>query len=135
MLRQHRARAAEFCLASGAPPKPDDFVFRKSPVSSEPLPPDRIGQAWSRYCKELGVKARLHDLRHLQTLMLLDAGEAVTVVAARLGHRDTAKTLKVYSHLMPAPTLAQHRWSRLPSRARRTKTPDRALQVALNSLE
>jgi len=27
--------------------------------------------------------------------------EAVTVVAARLGHRDTSTTLKVYSHLMP----------------------------------
>jgi hypothetical protein len=33
--------------------------------------------------------------------MLLDAGEAVTVVAARLGHRDTSTTLKVYSPLMP----------------------------------
>jgi integrase len=47
------------------------------------------------------VKARLHDLRHLQASMLLDAGEAVTVVAARIGHRDTSTTLKVYSHLMP----------------------------------
>jgi len=101
MLRQHRARSAELGLASGVPPKPEDFVFRKAPGSDEPLPPDRIGQAWSRYCKELGVKARLHDLRHLQASMLLDAGEAVTVVAARLGHRDTSTTLKVYSHLMP----------------------------------
>lgn len=101
MLREHRARAAEDGLASGTPPTPENFVFRKAPGSSEPLPPDRIGQAWSRYCKELGVKARLHDLRHLQASMLLDAGEAVTVVAARLGHRDTSTTLKVYSHLMP----------------------------------
>ena len=72
------------------------------PAMRDPCcPPDRIGQAWSRYCKELDVKARLHDLRHLQASMLLDAGEAVTAVAARLGHRDTATTLKVYSHLMP----------------------------------
>lgn len=101
MLREHRARAVELGLEAGTPPKPDDFVFRKAPGSTEPLPPDRIGQAWYRLCKELGVKARLHDLRHLQASMLLDAGEAVTVVAARLGHRDTATTLKVYSHLMP----------------------------------
>lgn len=47
------------------------------------------------------VKARLHDLRHLQASLLLDAGEAVTTVAARLGHRDTSTTLKVYGHLMP----------------------------------
>ncbi len=101
MLRQHRACVAEFGLASGSPPRPEGFVFCRAPGSSEPLPPDRIGQAWSRCCKELGVKARLHDLRHLQASMLLDAGEAVTVVAARLGHRDTSTTLRVYSHLMP----------------------------------
>ena len=32
---------------------------------------------------------------------MLDGGEAVTTVAARLGHRDTSTTLKVYGHLMP----------------------------------
>lgn len=101
LLREHRARVEELAAVAGEPLRPDDFVFRKAPNSAEPLPPDRIGQAWSRYCKELGVKARLHDLRHLQASMLLDAGEAVTVVAARLGHRDTSTTLKVYSHLMP----------------------------------
>ncbi|MGH9244278.1 MAG: tyrosine-type recombinase/integrase [Acidimicrobiales bacterium] len=101
MLRDHRARAVELGLAAGTPPQPEDYVFRKSPRSREPMPPDRIGQAWYRLCKELGVKARLHDLRHLQASMLLDAGEAVTVVAARLGHRDTSTTLKVYGHLMP----------------------------------
>ena len=47
------------------------------------------------------MKARLHDLRHLQASLLLDAGESVTTVAARLGHRDTSTTLKVYAHLMP----------------------------------
>jgi integrase len=47
------------------------------------------------------VDARLHDLRHLQASLLLDAGEVVTTVAARLGHKDTATTLKIYGHLMP----------------------------------
>ena len=32
---------------------------------------------------------------------MLHAGEAVTTAAARLGHRDTSTTLKVYGHLMP----------------------------------
>lgn len=101
LLREHRTRVSKLGLEGGTPPKPDDFVFRKAPGSTEPLPPDRIGQAWWRLCRELGVKARLHDLRHLQASMLLDAGETVTVVAARLGHRDTATTLKVYGQLMP----------------------------------
>ena len=44
MLCERRARAAELGLAAGVPPKPDDFVLRKGPVSSEPLPPT----AWGR---------------------------------------------------------------------------------------
>ncbi len=47
------------------------------------------------------MKARLHDLRHLQASLLLDAGEAVTTMTARLGHRDTSTKLRVYGHLMP----------------------------------
>lgn len=93
--------AIELGLGAGTAPKRTDFVFEREPGSGEPLPPDRITQAWRRLCQDADVKARLHDLRHLQASMLLDAGEAVTVVAARLGHRDTSTTLKVYGHLMP----------------------------------
>ena len=101
VVRQHRARAVELTETAGQPLDPDDFVFPNSPGSKEPLPPNSVGQAWSRLCRELGVKARLHDLRHLQASLLLDAGEAITTVAARLGHRDTSTTLRIYSHLMP----------------------------------
>ena len=101
LLREHRDRVAELAGAAGVPVQPTDFVFERAPGTGEPLPPSRISQAWQRLCKELGVKARLHDLRHLQASLLLDAGEAITTVAARLGHRDTATTLKVYGHLMP----------------------------------
>ena len=101
LLRRHRDRSFELGEAAGAPVTPDDFVFPRSPGSDEPLPPNRIGQAWRRLCRQLGVEARLHDLRHLQASLLLDAGEAITTVSARLGHRDTSTTLKIYSHLMP----------------------------------
>jgi len=60
-----------------------------------------VSQAWRRPREQVGVPARLHDLRHLQASLLLDAGEAVTNIAARLGHKDTAITLKVHGHLMP----------------------------------
>jgi integrase len=45
-----------------------------------------------RLADQVGTTARLHDLRHLQAGLLLDAGEAITTVAARLGHRDMATT-------------------------------------------
>jgi integrase len=101
MLRAQRDSAKELAEAAGVEFSMDDFVFPRSPGSSEPLPPNRIGQAWRRLCREVGVEARLHDLRHLQASLLLDAGEAITTVSARLGHRDTSTTLKIYSHLMP----------------------------------
>ena len=44
---------------------------------------------------------RFHDLRHSHASILLASGEAITTVAARLGHRDPSITLRVYSHLMP----------------------------------
>lgn len=101
LLCERWALTLDLGRAAGAPPQPTDFVFERAPGSGEPLPPDRVSQAWQRLCRELGVKARLHDLRHLQASLLLDAGEAITTVAARLGHRDTSTTLKVYGHLMP----------------------------------
>jgi integrase len=101
LLRRHRARAVELTDAAGVAFDPDDFVFPKKPGSKEPLPPNTVGQAWRRLCHEVGVDARLHDLRHLQASLLLDAGEAITTVSARLGHRDSSTTLRIYSHLMP----------------------------------
>jgi len=101
LLRQHWARAVELADVAGVAFQSDDFVFPNKPGSKEPMPPNSVGQAWRRICDELGVDARLHDLRHLQASLLLDAGEAITTVSARLGHRDSSTTLRIYSHLMP----------------------------------
>jgi integrase len=101
LVRAHLESTWDLARSGGDVVEGSDFVFKLKSGSPEPLPPDRLSQAWTRLCKELGVKARLHDLRHLQASLLLDAGEAITTVAARLGHRDTSTTLKVYGHLMP----------------------------------
>ena len=77
------------------------FVFSDSADGSQPIPPDRLTQAWRRLADSVGVDCRLHDLRHLQASLLLDAGESVATVAARLGHQDTSTTLRVYAHMMP----------------------------------
>jgi len=63
LLREHRDRVVELASSAGVPVQPTDFVFERAPGTGEPLPPSRISQAWQRLCKELGVKARLHDLR------------------------------------------------------------------------
>jgi len=45
---------------------------------------------------------RLHDLRHFVATNLGAAGTPIATISARLGHRDTATTLNVYSHSLPA---------------------------------
>ena len=81
--------------------KPASFVFSDVPGGGTPVPPTRLTQAWDRLATACGVDARLHDLRHFQASALIDAGESIATVAARLGHGDTSTTLRVYAHLMP----------------------------------
>lgn len=44
---------------------------------------------------------RLHDTRHTQASLLLEAGEDIVTVSRRLGHARVSTTLDIYSHLMP----------------------------------
>jgi integrase len=42
-----------------------------------------------------------HDFRHHFASVLLDAGESVVAVAARLGHANADEVIRTYGHLMP----------------------------------
>jgi integrase len=48
----------------------------------------------------------LHSLRHSHASILLSNGVPVAVVSQRLGHADQNITLSIYSHALPADTLA-----------------------------
>lgn len=51
----------------------------------------------------LGLESvRLHDLRHFTATELGQSGTPVATISARLGHRDKATTLNIYSHTLPA---------------------------------
>jgi hypothetical protein len=43
----------------------------------------------------------MHDLRHTHASLLLAAGERIPVVSQRLGHEDSATTLRIYAHVIP----------------------------------
>ncbi|MCS5661906.1 MAG: tyrosine-type recombinase/integrase, partial [Dehalococcoidia bacterium] len=45
-------------------------------------------------------RAIFHMLRHTHANHLLSAGEPVTSVSRRLGHKNPAITLQVYSHVL-----------------------------------
>ena len=62
--------------------------------------PSRV--AFRKSCRKVGLPGvRLHDLRHYVATRLLSAGVDVRTVAGRLGHRNAATTLNVYSHFVP----------------------------------
>ncbi len=100
-LRLHLARSKELAQKFETKVGGDSFVFSDAPGGGEPIPPNRLSQAWVRLAASCKVDARLHDLRHFQASALIDAGESIATVAARLGHSDTSTTLRVYAHLMP----------------------------------
>jgi integrase len=45
---------------------------------------------------------RLHDLRHFVASVLGDGGVPIATISSRLGHRDIATTLNLYTHALPA---------------------------------
>lgn len=47
-------------------------------------------------------KIRIHDFRHSHASYLINNGSIPAIVAKRLGHKDVATTLNIYSHLYPS---------------------------------
>ena len=62
------------------------------------------GALWftEQKANKLGLKVRLHDLRHYHATSLLTAGVDVRTVAGRLGHANPSTTLSVYAAWQPA---------------------------------
>jgi integrase len=100
-LRAHRARAVERAAVVGVALPESAFVFSDDGDGSAWWYPDSVSRASGRVCRRAGVNGvRLHDLRHYVATRLLAAGVDVRTVAGRLGHRNAATTLNVYSHFL-----------------------------------
>lgn len=101
-LVDHRVAAvgrAEQCVAALAV---DAFVFAADVAGSTPWYPESASRRFRKACDDAGLTGvRLHDLRHYVATRLLSAGVDVRTVAGRLGHRNAATTLNVYSHFAP----------------------------------
>jgi integrase len=58
--------------------------------------------AFRRAADQAGLDwVRFHDLRHTYASALIESGESVKVVQARLGHASASETLNTYAHLFP----------------------------------
>ena len=101
-LKEHKVRAAAHARVAGTGITEDSFVFSKAVDGSVPWRPDATTRDFRVLCNKAGVNGvRLHDLRHYVATRLLASGIDVRTVAGRLGHRNPATTLNVYSHFVP----------------------------------
>lgn len=101
LLRRHRSRQSEERLRCGASYATLDLVFAKE--DGTPLRPDNFSVVFQREVRKTGLPPiRLHDLRHTNATLSLQAGVPPKVISDRLGHATVAFTMDVYAHAIPA---------------------------------
>jgi integrase/recombinase XerD len=61
--------------------------------SNLPLEYSVAHYAWQKYCRQAGVEATIHQLRHSRATLLLKAGVPLATVRKILGHRNIQSTL------------------------------------------
>jgi integrase len=61
--------------------------------------PDTVSKWFHEIAKGLGIKARLHDLRHSAATYMLKSGIAIQIVKEIMGHAHLSTTM-IYSHVL-----------------------------------
>jgi integrase len=102
LLSAHRLAQAKDALACGTTLAADAYVFSHVPDGSAPINPDGITHRFRRLARRLGVRCRLHDLRHFMVTQLVAGGVDWRTVAGRAGHADGHMTLGTYAHFQQA---------------------------------
>jgi integrase len=80
----------------------DAFVFSREPDGSRPMHPSSMSHRFQEMARPLGLRCRLHDLRHLMVTHLISQGVDWRTAAGRAGHAGPHMTLGTYAHFQPA---------------------------------
>jgi integrase len=103
LLAEHRTRWELRAQACGVALASDAYVFSFDPAGRRPMHPEGVTHRFSQLTKQLGLRTRLHDLRHYAATQLIAGGVDVRTVSGRIGHADGgATTLRVYTHFQAA---------------------------------
>jgi integrase len=102
LLRAHRVEQAKTALACGAALAPTAYVFSHAADASVPVRPDYMTHRFVKLARRLGVRCRLHDLRHFMVTQLVAGGVDWRTVSGRAGHVDGHMTLGTYAHFQQA---------------------------------
>lgn len=98
-LRQRHAEALELAVECDTSLSSSAFVFSDAADGSTHWIPSTTLARFKRACKSAGLPetTRPHDLRHLMATYLIDQGQPIPVVSARLGHAQNSTTLDIYT--------------------------------------
>jgi integrase len=102
LLKAHRVEQAKTALACGVTLAADAYVFSHAADAGAPLDPDGVSHRFLKLARRLGVRCRLHDLRHFMVTQLVAGGVDWRTVSGRAGHADGHMTLATYAHFQAA---------------------------------
>jgi integrase len=102
LLKAHRVEQAKTALSCGATLAADAYVFSHAPDGGSPISPDGVSHRFGKLARRLGVRCRLHDLRHFMVTQLVAGGVDWRPVSGRAGHADGHMTLATYAHFQQA---------------------------------
>jgi integrase len=102
LLKAHRRRQAETALAFGASLPPDAYVLSRTADASKPISPEWITHRLQDLAARVGMRCRLHHLRHFMVTELVAGGVDLRTVSGRAGHADGHMTLGTYAHFQQA---------------------------------
>jgi integrase len=100
LLQRHRTQVDKWARIADASLVEDAYVFSPYIDGGKPFRPDNVTSFFIGLRNKLGLKVRLHDLRHFTATQLIGSGVDVRTVAGRLGHSDPSVTLRVYSDVI-----------------------------------
>ena len=100
LLADHRAAQAAERDAWGEAWADTGLVFTRE--DGAVLRPESVLDHFRELTRAAGLPViRLHDLRHTNATLALEAGIGIKVVSERLGHSTTAITQDIYTHVTP----------------------------------
>lgn len=102
LLRAHRERSEQVAHELGFRLPASAYVFSREPDGSRPIAPSLVSHQFAALARSLGVRCRLHDLRHLMITYLISQGVDWRTAAGRAGHAGPQMTLGTYAHFQPA---------------------------------
>jgi integrase len=101
VLKEHRAEQDHDREMFGADYREHDLIFCRP--DGEYYCPDQMSVRVTELTRKIGLKGiGLHSLRHSHASQLISSGAPIPAVADRLGHANSAITLSIYTHALPA---------------------------------